>query len=148
MTTLLASRRRVGWVRSVLLVATLVVAVLIHHGIEHGASTASGEATAMPGMTAVANMASHDRAASVEAAQDQAAQDQGSGTSAEASNAHMGCAGDQMCEAFGIAKTPSTAHPMVTGSRIDPPQPHLMAGLFRHEPSAASSPPTSAVLRI
>lgn len=132
METLLASRRRAGWMRSVLVIATLIIAVLIHHSIDHSASTGSGGAAAMPGMAA-ATVASHDHR---------------SGTMAEASETHMGCSGDQMCEASGIAKSPSTAHAAATASRSDPPQPKLTVGVFKYEPGAASSPPTSAVLRI
>lgn len=132
MTTLLASGRRVGWVRGVLLVATLIIAVLVHHGVEHGVSTGSSEA-AMPGMATAVGMTSHHHVA---------------GMTAEASNAHMGCAGDQMCEASGISKTPGTAHPAAAESGIHVPQPQLAACAVSHDYGAAAPPPTSAVLRI
>lgn len=139
----LAQSRRAGWVRGVLLIATLVIAVLIHHGVEHGMPTGSGEGAAMPGMTSIALPAANQPTAPSPVAQHQMP-----GAVAEASDSHLGCAGDQMCEASGIAKTPSTAHPATAASGIYPPRLHLAAGAVRHDPGTAAPPPTSAVLRI
>lgn len=139
MTALPAPRRQAHWARGVLLVLALAASVIIHHSVAHVGLMGSGH-TAMPAMTAT-GMTSPVSPMAADTADHRA-------ETVEATDAGSGCAGDQMCVASGVAKTPSLAHPIIATQAYQLPAFRGTLSSSRHDIAPAPPPGALRVLRI
>jgi hypothetical protein len=139
MTALPARRRQARWTGGVLLVLALVVSVLIHHSVAHAPFMASGH-------SAMAPMAAADMSSPVSPAVTDAA---GHGAEAvQSTDAGSSCAGDQMCVAPGVAKTPNLSHPALATQADQPLASPGVLPASGHDIAAAPPPGAPTVLRL